>query len=165
MTLPASCEFRGDAADSCAAVFHCSNSQAPADFCATSPRSFALICRARPHMAPAALGKIVHVCSACTHRAPLPQIGSRLAALISERVGATGCSACQMRLADLDRLTPDEVESRLPELSREIAERAKRQAPKWWQRQAAAAVPVAAAAIVRRWIQEAIDQARAAPGE
>ena len=159
--LPVTCEQRAStAADPELPIFQCHSENVAPPFCVVSPKTFGAVLSMRPLVNAGSLGELVQVCSACTCRQPRPDIGSRLAAIISERVGGAGCSACALRTAALDRMSVSEIEARLPELSREIAERAKKVSPKWWQRRAAACLPGAASAVVRRWIREAINQSR-----
>ncbi len=65
----------------------------------------------------------------------ISKIGDRLQAIIEEELkGIIPCSLCKEKIRSLNEMTPDQVQESREEIVRDIASRAREEAPKFWQR-------------------------------
>lgn len=69
------------------------------------------------------------------------QIGTRLKAIIKREFGAVACKECRIEMKRLNGMTAAEVETEKDSIAERMAERAKRIAPRWWQRLGAKLAP------------------------
>lgn len=82
-------------------------------------------------------------------------IGTRLKAIIEEKVGAMPCGECKKEVLLLNKQMATEVMATADSLADRIVERAQAKAPKWWQRWGATLAPGLAKGRVLEWIKEA----------
>lgn len=61
-------------------------------------------------------------------------VGTLLAKIFKEKVGAVPCSACKQRIASLNQLSVPDIISRRAAIVAEISQSAAKSAPKWWQK-------------------------------
>lgn len=84
------------------------------------------------------------------------EIGTRLHAIIErETNGKIECSACRDEVTKLNLMTAEQVMSEINSTADGIVKRAKKKAPKFWQRWGATLAPDIAKARVIGWIEEA----------
>jgi hypothetical protein len=84
------------------------------------------------------------------------QIGTRLHAIIEREAGCKiECSECRDEVTKLNLMTPQQVLSGVDGIASGIVARAKKKAPKFWQRWGAALAPEIAKARAIDWIEEA----------
>ena len=62
------------------------------------------------------------------------RIGSVLAQIIADRIGAVPCGKCKAAIVTLNSMTPAEVQLARATIIEDIASRAQKSAPAWWQK-------------------------------
>ena len=62
------------------------------------------------------------------------RIGSVLAQIIADRIGAVPCGQCKSAIVKLNSMTPAEVQLARATIIADIASRAQKSAPAWWQK-------------------------------
>ena len=95
---------------------------------------------------------------------PPSQIGTRLSAIIRERVGESPCADCRAAIQRLNGMTPDEVDAQRGQIVADFAAHAAERTGSWWLGLALRADQLTggagAAYAFGRWLDEAVEAER-----